>query len=297
MKTVRAGVLDVAYLDHGPSNGSPDGPVAVLLHGFPYAPDAYAQVAPRLAQRGLRVVTPFLRGYGPTRFACAATPRSGEQAALGADLLALLEALGIERAILAGYDWGGRAACVVAALWPERAAGLVSGGAACNLQNIPASGRPPSPAMAQAFWYQWYFHTPQGVEALRTRPEALCRHIWQVWSPSWTFDEATFDRSAEAFANPDFAAVVAHSYRHRHAAAPGDPAYAAIEARLAALPTIAVSTVNLHGDDDAVDPPEAEAEGRRRFTGPFQRRRLPGIGHNIPQEAPEAFAQAVLDLA
>ena len=232
LRTTRAGVLEIAWHEAGPA----DGPPVLLMHGFPYDIHAYAEVAPLLAARGCRVIVPYLRGYGPTRFLSSETPRSGEQAALGADLLALMEALGIARAVLAGYDWGGRAACVVAALWPERCRGLVS-----------------------------------------------C-------------DEATFERTAAAFdMNPDFVDVVIHSYRHRFGLVPGDPAYAAIEARLAAQPMITVPTITFDGDADGVrDAAPAEAHAHR-----FTRREhhiLPGVGHNVPQEVPGRFAEAVLAL-
>ena len=293
LRRVRAGVLDVAFCESGPAEGPP----VLLMHGFPYDVHAYEAVAPLLAAQGCRVIVPYLRGYGATRFADAATPRSGEQAALGADLLALLDALHIDRAVLAGYDWGGRACCVVAALWPGRCAGLVSVNG-YNLQHIAAAGKPAAPANEQRHWYQYYFQGERGRAGLAAHRDALCRLLWQQWSPTWAFDEATFARSAAAFDHPDFVEVVIHSYRHRHAhpGAPGDPAYASIEARLAAQPDITVSSITVDGADDGVMPVEGTAAHAHHFTGPHAHRVLPGGGHNLPQELPDAFARAVLHL-
>jgi len=280
-KTVRTDLLEVAYQEHGPH----DGPPVILLHGFPYDVRAYDQVAPALAKDGCRVLVPWLRGYGATRFLSDATPRSGEQAALGHDLLQFMQALGIERAALAGYDWGGRAACIVAALWPEKVRCLVS----CtgyNVQNIAASVEPVSAAQEHRFWYQYYFHTERGRAGLTRNRRDICRLLWQLWSPEWRFDEATFERSAVAFDNPDFVEVVIHSYRHRYGYVAGDPAMAGIEARLAQQPTIGVPTINLHGVHDGVGPAPEKDSQARFFTGPYDRRILPRIGHNVPQEAP-----------
>ncbi|MCJ2134874.1 alpha/beta hydrolase [Methylobacterium sp. J-026] len=289
MKRVHAGVLDVAYREVGP----PDGPPAVLLHGFPYDVHACDAAAEHLAGAGVRCLIPFLRGYGPTRFLDPATPRSGEQAALGADLLAFLDALGIERAVLAGYDWGGRAACVVAALWPGRARGLVSCGVGYNIQNIPASGQPVAPEAEHRLWYQYYLHGERGRAGLAANREAFCGLLWRLWSPTWAFDAATFAATARSFDNPDFVDVVVHSYRHRFGLVPGDPALAEIEARLAAQPEIAVPSIVMLGADDGVGPPPETDTDARHFTGPYRRAIVPGIGHNFPQEAPEAFAAAV----
>ena len=289
MRTVETPALRIAYHESGPA----DGPAAILLHGFPYAPQAYDAVAPILAARGLRVLVPYLRGYGPTRFRDAATPRSGQQAALGHDLLDFMDALGVRQATLAGYDWGGRAACIVAALWPESARGLVSGGG-YNLFDHPAMARPAAAAQERRLWYQYYFNTPRGEAGLRERRRELCRFIWGLWSPDWRFDDATFDASAAAFDNPDFVAVVVHSYRHRFGAVAGDPVFDATEARLARQPRIGVPTVSLVGESGefAGDPDQAA-----QFSGRFRAEALPGIGHNIPQEAPEAFARAVLEVS
>ncbi|MBH0239393.1 alpha/beta fold hydrolase [Methylobrevis albus] len=292
MKSVSAGVLEIAYTDTGPADGIP----AVLLHGFPYDAHAYDEVADHLAAAGVRSIVPSLRGYGATRFLDETTMRSGEQAALGADLLALMNALGLERAILGGYDWGGRAACIVSALWPERSLGLVSCGAGYNIQNIAAAGTPVPPEEEARYWYQYYFHSERGRRALEDNRRGVCRFIWQLWSPSWAFDDATFERSAASFDNPDFVEIVIHSYRHRFGGIPGDPAYAGIEARLAAQPDIAVPAIVLLGGDDGVDPPGAADPDAPHFSGPYDRRLVAGAGHNLPQEAPEAFATAVLDL-
>ncbi len=291
-RLVATATLDIAIEEHGPAHGAP----VVLLHGFPYAARAYDAVAPILAAAGLRVVVPHLRGHGGTRFRDAATPRSGEQAALGADLLALLDALAIPRAILAGYDWGGRAACVVAALWPGRCAGLVSG-TGYNIQDIAGSLRPAAAEQEHRLWYQYYFHTPRGEAGLAADRRGIARLLWRLWSPGWAFTEAQFAASAACLDNPDWVAVVIHSYRHRFGYAAGDPALAGIEARLAAQPAIGVPTIAPHGESDGVGPVGASAGHGRHFTGPYDRRTWPGVGHNLPQEAPQAFARAVLDLA
>jgi pimeloyl-ACP methyl ester carboxylesterase len=267
----------------------------VLLHGFPYAPRGYDAVVARLAAAGQRCLVPYLRGYGPTRFLSAATPRSGQQAALGRDLLDFLDALAIPRAVLGGYDWGGRAACVVAALWPERVAGLVT----CtgyNIQDIAAAARPAPAEQEHRWWYQYYFHTERGRAGLEADRQGIARLLWRLWSPDWAFDEATFQASASAFDNPDFVAVVIQSYRHRFGYAAGDPAVEEIEAALTARPPIPVPSINLHGETDGVGPVAASAGHARHFTGPYERRVIPRTGHNVPQEAPEAFARAMLEL-
>jgi len=239
---------------------------------------------------------PFLRGYGPTRFLSQKTLRSGEQAALGADLFAFMDALGIPSAVLGGYDWGGRAACIVAALWPERVRGLVSCGTGYNIQNIAQAGIPAAPEEEARYWYQYYFHTQRGRTALQENRREFCRFIWKLWSPTWTFDEAVFERSAAAFDNPDFVDIIIHSYRHRYGGTPGDPALAAVEARLAAQPLITVPAIVLQGAEDGVDPPRPEDQDARHFTAAYERLIIPGIGHNFPQEAPDAFVEAVNSL-
>jgi pimeloyl-ACP methyl ester carboxylesterase len=293
MKIIEAGVLDIAYIEKGPADGVP----VLLLHGFPYDVHAFDVVAERLAAKGMRCIIPYLRGYGPTRFRSAETPRSGEQAALGADLLALMDALAIPEAVLGGYDWGGRAASIVAALWPQRVRGLVSCGTGYNIQDIARATAPAEPEEEMRFWYQYYFHTERGRAGLTERRRELCRFIWQLWSPRWGFDEETFQASAATFDNPDFVEIVIHSYRHRYGGVAGDPALAAIETRLAAQPAIDVPAIVLQGDADGVDPPRREDRDAPHFTAHYQRRILPGIGHNLPQEAPEAFAEAVSSLA
>ena len=291
LRHIDAGTLRVAYAESGPADGTP----VLLMHGFPYDIHAYAEVAPLLAARGCRVIVPYLRGFGPTRFLSAATPRSGEQAALGVDLLALLDALAIDRAVLAGYDWGGRAACVVAALWPERCAGLVSLNS-YNIQNIAKAMVPDTPSNEHSLWYQYYFHSERGRAGLAADRSAFCRLIWKLWSPSWVFDDATFTRSAAAFDNPDFVDVVIQSYRHRFGLVAGDPALLAVEQRLAAQPPITVPSITFDGADDGVRPPAAAAQHARLFTGSRSHFVVPGAGHNLPQEKPQVFADAVLEL-
>jgi pimeloyl-ACP methyl ester carboxylesterase len=292
LKQIDAGVLSVAYVEYG----RPDGTPVVLLHGFPYDIHAYDVAAPLLAARGARVIVPYLRGYGPTRFLDAATPRSGEQAALGSDLLALMDALGFGQALLGGYDWGGRAACIVAALWPGRVRGLVSVNG-YNIQNIARSGVPDTPEHEQRFWYQYYFHGERGRAGLEQNRGALCRLLWRLWSPTWAFDDATYDQTAAAFDNPDFVETVIHSYRHRFALVAGDPAVAAIERKLASQPPITVPTITLDGADDGVMGIGGTAGHAKHFTGRHEHRVIAGAGHNLPQEAPEAFADAMLAVA
>jgi pimeloyl-ACP methyl ester carboxylesterase len=290
IKTVRTAVLEVAYHEYGPA----DGPTVLLLHGFPYSVQSYEAVAPAVAAGGCRVVVPYLRGYGPTRFLDVATPRSGQQAALGADVRDLMDALGIGQAVLAGYDWGGRGACIVAALWPERVRGLVTA-EGYNIQDIARSVTPADAEQEHRLWYQYYFHTARGEAGLRENRRDVCRLLWRLWSPSWAFDDATFEASAAAFDNPDWVAVVLHSYRHRFAYCPGDPALEPIEHALAAQPLITVPSVVLWGRDDGVAGP-APKNRLRRFTGPVREEGIAGVGHNIPQEAPEVFARAVVEL-
>lgn len=291
IKQVDAGVLNIGYHEEGP----PGGPAVVLLHGFPYDIHAYADVAPLVAAQGCRVIVPYLRGYGSTRFRDKTTPRSGEQAAIGADLIALLDAIGIQRAIFAGYDWGGRAACVGAALWPERCAGLVSVNSYL-IQDIARATEPAKPEREAAFWYQYYFQTERGRAGLTAYRRDVARLLWKQWSPRWQFDDATLDRTAAALDNPDFVDVVIHSYRHRLGAAPGDPQYADLQRRLAALPPITVPAITLDGDSDGLIPATDGKSSAPRFTGPRTHRIVPGAGHNPPQEKPEAFASAILDL-
>jgi pimeloyl-ACP methyl ester carboxylesterase len=293
LKRAPAGALNVAYYEAGPAEGVP----VVLLHGFPYDVHAYDEVAPILAASGCRVITPYLRAFGPTRFRSADTPRSGQQAALGSDLLALMDALALVRPVVAGYDWGGRAACVVAALWPQRVRGLIScGNDGYNIQDIAASIHPQAPEYELRYWYQFYFHCERGRAGLARNRHALCKLLWKLWSPNWSFDDATYDRTAASFDNPDFVDVVIHSYRHRYALVAGDPALEDIEQRLASRPAIAVPTVALHGEANSVLPAGAAELRQQRFSGPYQRQVIPMVGHDVPQEAPGQFAQAVLSL-
>ena len=240
LHSVDAGVLNIACYEAGPA----DGPAVVLLHGFPYDIHSYVDVAPQLAAKGCRVVVPYLRGYGPTHFLDSKTPRSGEQAAVGADLLALIDALNIERAVFAGYDWGGRAACVAAALWPERCTGLVTVNGYL-IQDIAHAMAPAKPPREVAYWYQYYFQIERGRAGLAANRREIANILWQQWSPNWHFDEATFERTASAFDNPDFVDVVIHSYRHRYGLAEGDPRYAELERRLAEQPVIAAPTITV----------------------------------------------------
>lgn len=285
---VEAGQLAVACLEWGPQDGWP----CLMGHGFPYSPHAYADAAPILADAGARVIAPWLRGYGPTRFLSPDTPRSGEQAALGRDMLALMDALGIERAVMGGYDWGGRAACVVAALQPERVQALVTGNS-YNIQDIARAMEPAAPEVEAALWYQYYFHAERGRRGLEADRAGIARLLWRMWSPRWDFDEAAFAAAAAGFDNPDFVEVVIHSYRHRFGLVPGDPAAAEVEAALARRPRISVPTIRVDGDADGVNP--GTAGHGSRFSGPQELRVFRGAGHNLPQERPADWAQAVLD--
>ena len=288
---IRTPVLDLAYEASGPAEGLP----VLLLHGFPYDVRSFDAVVGIVNAAGFRTIVPWLRGYGGTQFLSADTLRSGEQAALGQDLKELLDALGIQKAVLGRYDWGGRAACVVSALWPERVAGLVS----CtgyNIQDIPNSLKPADPEQEARLWYQYYFHTERGRNGLAQKRREISRLLWKMWSPTWGFDAATFDRTAGSFDNEDFVDVVIHSYRHRTGNAAGDPRYASVEARLAAQPKINIPTINLHGAVDGVTPVRASEAHGRYFTASYQRHVLENVGHNPPQEAPQAFADAILQL-
>jgi len=289
--TINAGFLQVAYRDSGPRQG----PAVVLLHGFPYSVQAYDDVSARLTEEGCRVITPYLRGFGPTLFLHADTPRSGQQAALAFDVLALMDALELPSAVLAGYDWGGRAACILAALHPERVRGLVSGNG-YNIQNIAAAMQAQSPENELRLWYQYYFHSQRGQAGLAQNRAVFCKLLWRMWSPNWQFDDATYAQSAAAFDNPDFVEVVIHSYRHRFGLVGGDPALDGWERALAAQPAIGVPTIAIDGAGDGVMALGGSAGHQHHFTGPYAHRVLPVVGHNLPQEAPPAFAAAVLDL-
>lgn len=293
VQMIEAGKLDIAYLEFGPADGIP----AILLHGFPYDVSAYSVVTSMLSERGIRSFVPYLRGFGQTRFLSDSEKRSGQQAALGTDLIEFMDALDIKNAILGGYDWGGRAACIVAAVWPERVVGLVSCGAGYNIQNIARASQPAPPQEESRYWYMYYFHTERGRSGLTQRRSEFCRHLWSTWSPSWAFDDQTFSASAEAFENPDFVEVVLHSYRHRFGNIDGDSDYHELEELLARQPIISVPSIILQGEDDRVDPPDLRNKDRSLFQGPYRRRVISNTGHNLPQEAPEEFANAVSELA
>jgi pimeloyl-ACP methyl ester carboxylesterase len=285
---VRTATLEIAYDEHGPR----DGPPVILMHGFPDDPHAYDDVWPLL--RDCRILVPWLRGFGETRFLSEATPRSGQQAALGADLRDFMDALGVEGAVVGGYDWGGRAACIVAALWPQHARGLVTCGG-YNVQDIAASCNPAPAANEHRLWYQWYFHTERGRAGLEQNRRDISRLLWRLWSPNYDFDDATFELSATSFDNPDFVDVVIQSYRHRFGNAPGDPALEDIEVQLAAQPPITVPSIALQGEADGLGAPGPDRHALH-FMGRYERRIVPRAGHFLPREAPEAFAQAVRDL-
>ncbi len=287
--SLRTATLDLHYEEHGPA----DGPPLILLHGFPDDVRTWDGVIPLLPRH--RIIVPYLRGYGPTRFRDPATPRSGQQAALGNDLLALMDGLNLRQVMLAGYDWGGRAACIVAALWPDRVRGLVSI-TGYNIQDIAGNARPGSAATELRNWYQWYFNTERGRAGLAANRRDICRMLWRLWSPNWNFDDPTFATTAASWDNPDFVEVVIHSYRHRYAATPGDPALEPIEQRLATTPPIPVPTIALHGEADGVDPPDNSADHAHFFTGPYRREIVPIAGHFLPRESPHAVANAVREL-
>ncbi|MEU8608301.1 alpha/beta hydrolase [Actinoplanes sp. NPDC048791] len=287
-RQVTTDVLEVGYHEAGPADGQP----VVLLHGFPYDIHSYAEVAPLLAASGFRVIVPYLRGHGPTAFRRQDTVRSGQQAALGADVIALLDALAIPQAILAGCDWGGRAACVAAALRPDRVAGLVSVNGYL-IQDISAAMQPLRPDLEAGFWYFFYFLTDRGRAGLTANRRAIAEVIWRRNSPRWAFSDADLDRAAEAFDNPDYVDVVLHSYRHRLGQATGAPEYDQAEAALARLPSITVPTVTLDGTADGNFPATDGRASGAHFTGPRVHRQIPDAGHNLPQEAPGAFADAI----
>lgn len=291
MATARTPTLEIGYEEHGPVTGPP----VVLLHGFPDDVRTWDGVTGPLVADGCRVLVPYLRGYGPTRFLDPAAPRMAQQAAIGQDLLDLMDALGLERVSLAGYDWGGRAACIAAILAPARVRALVTIGG-YNVQNTLA---PPRPAVAEderGYWYQWYFNTERGRLGLEANRRDICRLLWRDWSPGWRFDEATFERTAVAFDNPDFVPVVIHSYRHRHGNAPGDPRFDAIERRLAERPRIEVASVILHGGDDGVDRPHKSERHLGQFPDGTERRVVPDAGHFLPREQPGAVVEALRSL-
>ena len=291
LKQIDAGLLHVGYAEAGKS----DGPAVVLLHGWPYDIHSFVDVAPRLSQAGYRVIVPYLRGYGSTRFLSSTTPRNGQQSVVAVDIIALMDALNIGSAILGGFDWGARTADIIAAIFPERCKGLVS--VSGYLISSQQAGQVPLPPQAELqWWYQYYFATERGRVGYDKYRRDFARLIWQIASPKWTFDEATFERSAAAFDNPDHVCIVIHNYRWRLGLAEGEAKYDELEQRLAKAPNISMPTITLEGDANGAPHPEASAYARK-FTGRYAHRLITGgVGHNLPQEAPQAFAQAVVDV-
>jgi pimeloyl-ACP methyl ester carboxylesterase len=291
-RQVAAGLLDVGYTDAGPAGGR----VVLLLHGWPYDVHSFVEVVPRLVAAGYRVIVPHLRGFGTTRFLSGETVRNGQQAALAVDAIALLDALGIEKAIVAGFDWGARTANILAALWPQRCLGLVAV-SGYLIGNRDTNRRPLTPEAEYAWWYQYYFATERGERGYTEYRREFARLIWRLASPAWRFDDATFDRTARAFDNPDHVRIVIHNYRWRLGVDAGETRYDAIEAALATAPPISIPAITLQGDADGAPHPDSRAYAAK-FTGRYAHRVVAGgVGHNLPQEAPQAFAEAVIDVA
>ena len=291
LRQINAGTLSIGYAEAGPQNG----PVVILLHGWPYDIYSFAEVTPILAAAGYRVIVPYLRGYGSTRFLSADTPRNGQQSVVAVDIIALMDALKIDKAILGGFDWGARTVDIIAALWPQRVKAIVS--VSGYLIGNQAAGKTPLPPKAELqWWYQFYFATERGQAGYEANRHDFNKLIWRLASPKWNFDDATYDRSAESFNNPDHVAVVIHNYRWRLGLAQGEPQYDALEARLATAPAISVPAITMEGDANGAPHPEPAAYAKK-FTGKYQHRNIDGgIGHNLPQEAPKAFADAILDV-
>ena len=291
-RAIQTLVLNVGFEESGDVQGFP----IILLHGFPDDVRAWDEVAPPLAGRRYRVIVPYLRGYGPTRFREPSAPRMAEQAAIGQDLIDLADALGLSRFAVAGYDWGGRAACIAAALHPERvrAAVLIGG---YSIQDTLGAPQPATPERERALWYQWYFNTERGRVGLERNRRDICRLLWETWSPTWRFTDETFNKTAMSFDNPDFVDVVIHSYRHRNLNAPGEPRFATVERQLAERPTIEVPSIVLYGADDGLGPPPADTPAERAsFTSLVARRVVTGAGHFLPREKPNAVSSAMLEL-
>ncbi|HEY4336375.1 MAG TPA: alpha/beta hydrolase [Puia sp.] len=290
IKQIDAGPLNIGYVDAGPA----EGPVVVLLHGWPYDIHSYADVVPLLTAKGYRVIVPYLRGYGSTRFLDANSVRNGQQTAFAADTIALMDALSIKNAIVGGFDWGARGADIMAVLWPNRVKGIVSV-SGYLIANLEANKQPLPPKAELGWWYQYYFATERGRLGYDRNRHDFNKLIWKIASPKWDFDDATFDRSAAAFENPDHVTIVVHNYRWRLSLAPGEPQYDALEEKLVTGPAVTVPAITIGSDFDG-----ANADGKayaKKFTGKYEHRVLNGIGHNVPQEAPQAFAQAILDVA
>jgi pimeloyl-ACP methyl ester carboxylesterase len=291
LKRIDAGLLNVGYAEAGP----PDSPAVILLHGWPYDIHSYAAVTPLLASAGYRVIVPYLRGYGTTRFLSEATFRNGQQSVLTVDVVAFMDALGVDRAIIAGFDWGARMACTVAALWPERCRAIVS--VSGYLIGSPEANKTPLPPRAELqWWYQYYFATERGRAGYQRYRNDFAKLIWQIASPRWDFDSATFDRTAQSFENSDHVDIVIHNYRWRIGLAEGEPAYEDLERRLAKAPVITVPAITLEGDANGAPHPDP-ASYAEKFTGRYTHRLIAGgVGHNLPQEAPQAFAEAVVEV-
>jgi pimeloyl-ACP methyl ester carboxylesterase len=292
LKQIDAGLLNIGYAEAGPA----DGPAVVLLHGWPYDIHSFVDVTPLLAQAGYRVIVPYLRGYGTTNFLSTETVRNGQQSVVAVDIIALMDSLKIEKATIAGFDWGARTACIIAALWPERCKALVS--VSGYLIGSQEAGKAPLPPKAELqWWYQYYFATERGRAGYDKYRHDFSKLIWQIASPKWNFDDARFDRSAKAFDNPDHVAIVIHNYRWRLSLAEGEPKYDNLEKKLATAPAIAVPTITLEGDANGAPHPEP-ASYAKKFSGKYSHRTIKGgVGHNLPQEAPQAFAEAVIDVA
>ena len=292
LKQIKAGDLNVSYFETGPTDGVP----VILLHGFPYDIHSYLEVVPVLSNARCRVIVPYLRGYGKTSFLAKKTIRSGQQAALGYDLLNLMNSIKIDKAILAGYDWGGRAACVVAALYPERCLGLIS----CNgynIQDIKNSSKPSNPNTEQKLWYQYFFHSERGRLGLINMRHDFIKYLWKTWSPSWNFNDEIYGLSKSSFDNSDFVDVVVHSYKHRFGIVAGDPKFNLIEKDLSKQPTISVPSITIDGETDGVSGLSNITKIKQKFSSHVRHQILPNTGHNVPQEDPKNFSRAVLELA
>lgn len=289
LKYINTEDLCIAYEESGTIDGTP----IILMHGFPYDVRTYDEVTIHLLSEKCRIIVPYLRGYGPTKFLSASTMRSGQQAALASDLIGLMDALSIQKAIVGGYDWGGRACCIVSALYPERIIGLVSM-AGYNIQNIPKFQQPDIPEIEILNWYQFYFHSERGRLGLTKYRKELCKLLWQNWSPTWKFTNETYEATAASFNNPDFVDVVIHSYRHRYGLAKGDPKFEPIEQKLLSQPKIRVPSIIVDAAEDGVDPISGMGKDANCFEGSYERRVIKGVGHNLPQESPDEFAQAIM---
>jgi len=292
-RSVRTPILDIGYEDTGDPRGFP----IVLLHGFPDDIRAFDEVSPELAKAGYRVLAPYLRGYGPTRFRDASAPRLAEQAAMGQDLIDFADALGLKQMAVAGYDWGGRAAAIAASLHPERVrAAVIIGG--YTIQNVFAGQQPAAPEVERELWYQWYFNTERGRAGLAANRRSLCKLLWQTWSPGWRFSDEEYNRTAPSFENPDFVDVVIHSYRHRNGNSPGEERFKQMEQRLAERPKIAAPSILLYGATDPLARPAPDVTPAERAVFPalVARRVIPGAGHFLPREKPETVSSALLEL-